>query len=246
MKISAENKSIVSSVEGHLETIKKLKSAGIYENVKNRVQSLNDAKTVFEIAEENVSKLLVMTMPEDATDWIKVKLDFAELVSSKSAELRNWIAFGETRSECLKENLQEICDLYMNGLDGDKVVPVYLKSLYRALLRDALEEDQVLNRFNGNTFNERIVEYKKLEEQLLEITKEEIIYNLSHNLPIGYSAASLSSVSSVSKSSFSSSSSSLVTAGSGRSFRTVAIMFFTSFSEKAHGTIRFISCSLKS
>ncbi len=192
IRITAENKNIVSSVEGHLETIKKFKSAGIYENVKKRVQSLYDAKAAFDAAEENVSKLLVMTMPEDATDWIKGKLDFADLVSSNGAELRNWIAFNETRSECLKENLQEICDLYMSGLDGDKVVSVYLRSLYRALLRDALEEDQVLNRFNGNTFNERIAEYKKLEEQLLEITKEEIIYNLSHNLPIGYSAASLS------------------------------------------------------
>ncbi len=188
----ADYRDQISSVESQLEVLKKLKSAGVYEAAKNKVVSLMAAKEAYEKAEAEVEELLVTKMPEDGEDWVQGKLNFAELAMNKSAELRNWIAFGETRAECLKENLQQICDMYLDGLEGDKVVPVYLKSLYRALLRDALEEDQVLNRFNGNTFNERIGEYKKLEEQLIEITKQEIIYNLSHNLPVGYSAAALS------------------------------------------------------
>lgn len=143
-------------------------------------------KDAFGESEKAITDLLVMQMPEDDTDWIgKKKERIAELEDNYS-KLRDWINFQEIKAECLSNGLDDICELYLSGMEHEKVTAVYKKSVLKAIIWDVISKEPVFDKFTGNTFNESIREYKKMEDELIELTKEEMLYKLSHNLPTGY------------------------------------------------------------
>ena len=49
-----------------------------------------------------------------------------------------------------------------------------------------------MNKFTGNSFNEKIKEYKRMEQEFIDLTKQEMYYKLTHNLPTGYEGAEIS------------------------------------------------------
>lgn len=55
-----------------------------------------------------------------------------------------------------------------------------------------IEQEPVLNKFTGNSFNEKIKEYKRMEQEFIDLTKQEMYYKLTHNLPTGYEGAEIS------------------------------------------------------
>jgi superfamily I DNA and/or RNA helicase len=50
----------------------------------------------------------------------------------------------------------------------------------------------VLNGFTGISFNEQIVQFKKMDEEVMSLTKEEMKYKLSHNLPTSTESVEIS------------------------------------------------------
>ncbi|MCR4929093.1 MAG: DUF4011 domain-containing protein [Lachnospiraceae bacterium] len=182
----AEYKLQLSSFEAYSGKIATLKTANVYDNTIPLAKSLLEEKENFKAKEDALMELLIMNAPDRADDWLQGKKDIADRIDSNSGELRDWITFQGCRKECIDANLEEVCDLYIKGLDHELVVPLYLKSIYKALLWMVLEDKAVLNKFNGNMFNEKIREYAQKEEELIELTKKEMIYKLSHNIPTGY------------------------------------------------------------
>ncbi|MCR5847260.1 MAG: DUF4011 domain-containing protein [Lachnospiraceae bacterium] len=183
----------LSSFEAYSSKVTTLKTANVYANTLPLAKALLEEKENFKQKEEALTELLVMNAPERADDLLQGKKDLVELIESNGSELRDWITFQGCRKECIDANLSEVCDLYVKGLEHELVVPVYLKSIYKALLWMVLEDKPVLNKFNGNMFNEKIREYARLEDELIELTKKEMIYKLSHNIPTGYESSTMGS-----------------------------------------------------
>lgn len=150
------------------------------------VKDLLSKKAIFEESEKVITDLLVMSMPEDATDWIGKKKEKLNELEDNYSKLRDWISYQEIREECLSNGLEDICELYSSGLEHEKVIPVYKKCLLKALIWDVITNEPVFDKFTGNSFDESIREYKNLEDELIELTKAEMLYKLSHNLPTGY------------------------------------------------------------
>jgi len=176
----------LSSLEAYTLKISSLKNAGVLDSSIPVAKELFEEQAVFKEKEEALMKLLVMDVPERVDDYLQGKKDIVTLVKENTSELRDWIIFQGCRKDCIDAGLDEICDLYVKGLKHELVVPVFLKSVYKALLWMVLEDKPVLNKFNGNMFNEKIREYSKKEDELIELTKQEMIYKLSHNIPSGH------------------------------------------------------------
>lgn len=55
-----------------------------------------------------------------------------------------------------------------------------------------IESEQVLNQFTGTGFNERIAQFKKMDQEFMELTKDEMFYKLTHQLPTPYDSVQIS------------------------------------------------------
>ena len=180
-----EWESMLSVVENYSTKIATLRANNMLQSAIPVAKELLSKKTTFEESEKAFSDLLIMQMPEDASDWIGKKKERITEIEENYSKLRDWISFQEIKAECLNNGLEDICELYLSGMEHDKVIPVYKKSIFKALIWDVISNEPVFDKFTGNTFNESIREYKNLEDELLDLTKEEMIYKLSHNIPTG-------------------------------------------------------------
>ena len=76
-----------------------------------------------------------------------------------------------------------MCDAYKNGIPNDQLLVIYLRSIYQAIILSVIENDPVLNGFTGISFNEKIMQFKKMDEEFMELTRHEMVYQLTSKLP---------------------------------------------------------------
>lgn len=69
---------------------------------------------------------------------------------------------------------------------------VYLRSVYRTIILSVIEHEPVLNGFTGIGFNEKIAQFKKLDQEFMDLTKDEMFYKLTHQLPTSYDSVEIS------------------------------------------------------
>ncbi len=186
-----EWENILSVVENYSAQITMIRNANSSKDALAISNDLLNDKKVFEERVDVIESLLLMKLPEDAGDWIGKKKEKAQEIEQNYSKLRDWINFQEVKTECISNNLEDICELYLSGLEHEKVVSVYKKSVLEAIIWDVISDEPVFDKFTGNTFNESIREYRKLEDDLLELTKKEIIYKLSHNIPTGHESSKI-------------------------------------------------------
>ncbi len=184
---------IQSVWEKQLETIDKyaaklsqLKEKGIYAECMNAANQLIEKRNTLANVESKVDSLLALNRTGNTGDWLEQKNALIDLIDEHFSQLRDWITYKGVYAECASNGLEDIARIYASGLDHDAVIPIFFKAVYRTIIWSIIEEEPVLNKFTGNSFNERISQYKKLEEDFIKLTKEEMYYKLTHNLPSSY------------------------------------------------------------
>lgn len=182
----------LAGIAKYSDKLGELKSKGNYSECIEKAKSFIALKDTMDQKESAVVELLLLTVKDNNEDWISGKKELINLLDKHSSELRDWISYQEIRTECEKAGLSDICGLYTDGLDHDAVIPTYFKTVYKALIWSVIESEPVLNKFTGNSFNERIRQYKKLEQEFIDLTKQEMYYKLTHNLPTGYESVEVS------------------------------------------------------
>ena len=153
------------------------------------IESAKSVIAAFEKMEQYQSKaveLLQLTFDENETNWIETRLACCDNLIQNAAIIKDWIVYKQFDQNCRQSGLGVVCDAYAGGLEHDKVMSVYLRSIYKAIILSVIETEPVLNSFTGSGFNEKINQFKKLDDEFMELTKEEMYYILSHNLPSSY------------------------------------------------------------
>ena len=151
---------------------------GSFDNLKEKEMKLVD--------------LLALSFDDAEKDWINGRERLCDCLISNASNIKDWIVFKQFDELCRKAGLTPVCDAYANGLPHEQVMDVYYKSIYNAIILSVIESEPVLNRFTGNGFNERIVQFKKLDAEFMELTKEETYYKLTHQLPTGFESVEIS------------------------------------------------------
>lgn len=77
-----------------------------------------------------------------------------------------------------------IADQYKNdNIDTNKLLNIFYKSLYRAVIEYIISKEPNLQLFKGKIFNDTIEKYKRLVTDFEQLTRKELVAKLAANLP---------------------------------------------------------------
>lgn len=174
------------------DQIRRLETAGTLENCIQFAKRLITGLNAVEKAEADAAELLDLTFDSIEGDWLEGRLRLCNCVLANASSIKDWIVYQQFAVECRESGLAPICDAYEAGLPHDEVMMVYLRSIYRTIILSVIEDEPVLNDFTGIGFNEKIEQFKKLDQEFMNLTKDEMFYKLTHRLPTSYDSVEIS------------------------------------------------------
>lgn len=150
---------------------------------KGNAQNLITIFDQMQLQQKKVVDLLDLRFEDENENWLdqrqKICTDILENVES----IKDWITYLKCDKECREKGLASVCDAYKNGIPNDQLLVIYLRSIYQAIILSMIENDPVLNGFTGISFNEKIMQFKKMDEEFMELTRHEMVYQLTSKLP---------------------------------------------------------------
>lgn len=165
------------------DKIRDMERAGILKTCIQGAKLLLSELQTLKNAETQAADMLKLEFTNAEPDWLDSRLELCRCILENAASIKDWIVYRQFDSECRRSGLMPVCDAYEAGLPHDEVIMVYLRSVYRAIILAVIEKEPVLNSFTGIGFNEKILQFKKLDQEFMELTKDEMLYKLTHQLP---------------------------------------------------------------
>lgn len=165
------------------EQICRLEAEGTLQSCLQEAKKLLEELERMEKAEAEAAGLLELSFESNDGDWMNKRLTLCECILDHASSIKDWIIYRQFAEGCREKGLGPICDAYEAGLPHDEVMDVYLRSIYRAIILEVIEKEPVLNSFTGIGFNEKIAQFKKLDQEFMNLTKDEMYYRLTHQLP---------------------------------------------------------------
>ena len=185
-------KTQLSIMEQFSGQIKKLEAAGTLKEciqlAKELIENLEEVKN----AEIETTNLLDLVYECNDANWMESRLKLCNCILENASSIKDWIVYRQFAAECRELGLGPVCDAYEAGMKHEEVMDVYLRSIYRAIILSVIEHEPVLNGFTGTGFNEMINQFKSLDEEFMKLTKEEMYYKLTHQLPTSYDSVQVS------------------------------------------------------
>lgn len=165
------------------EQIRELEAAGTLQSCVQKAKAfITDLDTVKERS-AGAAKLLDLTFDHSGENCLESRLRLCDCILENASSIKDWIIYQQYAVECRQRGLGPICDAYKAGLPHGEVMTVYLRSIYKAIILSVIENEPVLNGFTGIGFNEKITQFKKLDQEFMDLTKDEMFYKLTHQLP---------------------------------------------------------------
>lgn len=172
-------------VKPYSDKIQMLKAMGQYEKCLALCEVVFKSYEKMCEAEAAVNELLNVKFAQSEGNWLEGRKQSCNRIRDNSSRIKDWIVYRQFAKECNEAGLGVVCEAYEKGMPHEEVIDVYMRSIYKAIALSVIEEEPVLNSFTGIGFNERILQFKKLDEEFMELTKEEVLYKLTQNLPTG-------------------------------------------------------------
>lgn len=151
-----------------------------------KAQSLAGDLQAVKNGEKEAAELLNLKFADNEQNWMESRLKLCACILENASSIKDWIIYRQFSAECRELGLAPVCEAYEAGLPHEEVMTVYLRSIYRTIILAVIENEPVLNSFTGIGFNEKIAQFKKLDQEFMELTKEEMYYKLTHQLPTTY------------------------------------------------------------
>lgn len=135
-------------------------------------------------AKECFEKLLsVQKTLTDASGWLKAQQSLCQNVSAHSDDLKEWMIWQSVCREAESAGLGSVVEAYTAGLRHDEVLSSYQKGLHKALIESAVDSDENLSGFSGAVFSEKIEQFRRIDHELTELSKQEIYCRLAARVP---------------------------------------------------------------
>ncbi len=106
------------------------------------------------------------------TDWnIDHELEIAEDMLAELKSVREWNAFSRACDEAKELGLDAVVQKMSEDCDATAVITGFRKSTCRKMINDIINSDSALSQFTGVEFNNKIQNYKKLDESLMPLAQ---------------------------------------------------------------------------
>lgn len=160
-------------------------------DIQNAKQLISDWEVV-KTAEVQTMSFLKLQLDPGAENWIETRKQMCTCILENASTIKDKIVYNQFAAECDRLGLGPICDAYEAGMPHEDVIYAYLRAIYRAIILSVIEKEPALNSFTGTEFNEQIAQFKKLDQEFMDLTKEEMFYKLTHQLPTAYESVQVS------------------------------------------------------
>lgn len=143
---------------------------------------LDACQTAFS-ARERLDQLLSLADAEEESSWIRGQLELCRNLTDHAGELREWIAWNAAAAEARELGLEPVVEAYVGGMPHEQVRPAYLKAMAKGLAVRYIDLEPVLSTFSGAVFHEKIAQFKRLDQELTALTRQEIFCRLAASVP---------------------------------------------------------------
>ncbi|MBR5479103.1 MAG: DUF3320 domain-containing protein, partial [Clostridia bacterium] len=151
-------------------------------DIQETLERLRDAHAAFTDA-KNAFYTLLSIIPRTDDNWIDAELTLCNNILEHADELKEWIAYSDTADTARKMNLGNVVDAYESGVDPDTASRSYRKALLQGLISIAIDENSTLNQFSGAVFNKKIEQYKRMDSEWADLSRQETYCRLASKIP---------------------------------------------------------------
>lgn len=134
-------------------------------------------------AKEQLNQLLEIADQTDAEHWIWTQKSLCNRILDHLDELKEWITWNSVAGEARELGLAPVVEAYRAGLPHEQVKSAYLKSMAKALAIRFIDAEPVLGTFSGAVFNEKIAQFKRIDQEVTELAQQEIVCRLAARVP---------------------------------------------------------------
>ncbi len=137
----------------------------------------------FQTARKNLYDLLSLTPQPEQPDYLIEELALCARLDVHRDSLKDFIAFNSLAADLEDLGLGCVASAYREGLSHEQVLPAMNKAVCRGLIISLIDSSPALSIFSGAVFNEKIRQLKRLEEELMKLSQEEIFCRLAARVP---------------------------------------------------------------
>lgn len=187
-----EVKHQVSITEQFAEPIRHLRSCGKLNECYEKARAVISGFEILMEKEKEAVELLQLVFHDTEENWLESRIRLCDTLLENAANIKDWIVYRQFFEECSQLGLSRVCIAYEDGLRHEEVLDVYLRSVYKSIALSVIEQEPVLNGFTGTEFNEKILQFNKMDQDFMELTKNEMFCKLTRQLPTGYESVEIS------------------------------------------------------
>lgn len=151
-------------------------------DIKTAAEGLVYGLEAVEAAKNDLYRLLSIK-ETNAESWIAEEKQLCLNITDNGENLREWCAYNNAAKEMKRRGLTQVVTAYEEGIPHTELFPAYKKALLFAMINAAIDENKVLSGFSGAVFEEKINRLKRLDEDLMTLSQQEIFSRLAANIP---------------------------------------------------------------
>ncbi len=144
-------------------------------NLKARFEALQPARTAF-FEQLGVSQ-------QARPNWLQGQIAACQRILANADGLKQWMAYNVAAQDAKMLDLGNVVEHYEAGADHEQILPCYKKTLLQGLISDAIDESDTLNQFSGAVFNEKIQQYKRMDQEWAALSRQETYCRLAAKVP---------------------------------------------------------------
>ncbi len=115
--------------------------------------------------------------------WLHAQMAACQRILSNADGLKQWITYNAAAQEAKLLGLSNVVDSYESGAGHEDILPCYKKALLQGLIGAAIDESDTLNEFSGAVFNEKIQQYKRMDQEWTALSRQETYCRLAAKVP---------------------------------------------------------------
>ncbi len=119
----------------------------------------------------------------DEENWIENEIKMCDNIGTHLSQMKEWITWNDISEEAETTGLAPAVQAYREGISHNEIKGAYIKTISKALAIKAIDGSSALNKFSGPVFNEKIAQFRRMDQEITELTKEEIYCRLAAKIP---------------------------------------------------------------
>ena len=148
-----------------------------------------------ELAEKKIACYTLLELEETAADenWFENRIELCTRILENTDCLKEWTAYREIYKQAEEAGLSTVLCSYVSGMDHDDVIPAYNKEILRSLISYTIDESDTMSKFSGTVFSEKVEQFKRIDKELIDLSRKELYCRLASRVPNFVASASHSS-----------------------------------------------------